>query len=598
VARPEEIELRSSDIRFMDTSVQASGRIREADAALALVVSSNDLANLRFLYKDANGSGSFQGTAKGPLRTPVLDGKVAIDGYRYDKWTIQHAEGDVVLDTRTKVAKLMLNGTVGDITGSVSGTASLDRSQVNLKLQSERVSASQFASYLGEKIDGIVGGEITLTSLDPLRFSGHVRGTGLVARGETVDAAEGDITVAGDVVEVRNLTAAGRGARLTAGAITFDRSTEAIDARGDIASLLMDRFRDLGIPEVLKGNVPRARLQVRGTLQRPLISGDATAENLAFRDEVIPRAQLKFSTEWPQLHVTVESAGNVDLSALVNLEERNHPFDATARFRNYSLERLSGFTSGTLTATGEVRLKGSMQRDAPIAGSGTIRAIHVKIGQYDFNGSQPFDLSFDANRLVLAGDAILVGARSTSITVRGSVGLTGSSRLELSGSGTVDLAVLGAFDPSWSVTGRVAFDGRVGGTIARPTLDGIATLANASLGREGIYTTLSGLNGNIRFSENRVTFDNLEGRASGGTVRFRGTGLIQNERLEALDVRIDVEQARMRYLAGLRSTMSGTLVLKGTSVDPVLDGTLRIDSMSFRSPFESCIAVFSPGRLK
>jgi translocation and assembly module TamB len=597
VARPGDIELKSSNIDFFDTSVQASGQVREMDSALTLTVSSRNLANLRFLYKDANGAGSFQGTAKGPLRTPILDGKVAVDGYQYDKWTIRHAEGDVVLDTRAKVAKVALTGTVGDTTGSVTGTASLDRSQVNLKLQSARVRAAEFSSLVGEKIDGIVGGEITITSIEPLRFSGQVRGSGLTARGETVDAAEGDVSVAGDVVEIRNLTASSRGARLTGGAINFNRATEAIDARGDIASLFMDRFRDFGIPDDLRGNVPRARLQVKGTLRKPLISGDAIAENLAFRDEQIPRAQLKLSTEWPQLQVAVESAGNIDLTALVNLSEPDHPFDATARFRNYSLERLSGFTSGTLTASGDVRLKGSMRKDAPVSGSGTIRSVRVKIGQYEFNGSQPFDFNFDANRLVLAGDTILVGARNTSITVRGSVGLAGNSRLELSGSGTVDLAVLAALDPSWSVTGRVAFEGRVGGTIARPTVDGIATLTNASLGREGIYTTLSGLNGNVRFRENRVTLDNVEGRASGGTVRFRGTGLLQNERMESLDVRIDVEQMRMRYPAGLRSTLSGTLVLKGTSTDPILDGNLNIDSMTYRSPFESFLAVFRPGGL-
>ena len=133
---------------------------------------------------------------------------------------------------------------------------------------------------------------------------------------------------------------------------------------------------------------------------------------------------------------------------------------------------------------------------------------------------------------------------------------------------------------------------------ANPNISGSANISGGSLGREGIYTTLTGLGGDIRFNENRVTFDNVEGRVGLGVVRLRGTGLIRNSRMEGLNVRIDTDQVRLRYPEGLRSSVTGGLVLRGTSDEPTLDGNLQLDSITYRSSFEpSSLSWLRPGGL-
>ena len=61
-------------------------------------MSSSDLKDLAFLYPDANGSGTFNGTLKGQITKPVLEGEFTLNDHTYRQWTIQEAGGGVRLD--------------------------------------------------------------------------------------------------------------------------------------------------------------------------------------------------------------------------------------------------------------------------------------------------------------------------------------------------------------------------------------------------------------------------------------------------------------------------------------------------------------------
>ena len=598
-ARPTEVEIGSSDIRFFDTTIQANGRIHEMQSALNVRLKSSNLANLHFLYKEANGEGSFVGALKGAIRKPQFEGNVVLDRYKHGEWTIQHAEGVVSLNTQTELANLVnVRTTIGQSTATVSGTSNLDGSSINLRIRSDRMRAEDFASIAKEKIEGILSGDVVVSSLAPLKVRGRIAALGLAARGRTFESLTGDLTLADPLIEIANLTASERGARLTEGSLRFNRTTEDVAFEGKVSALNLNRLRDLGVPETIEGNIQRARVTVGGSLQRPRIGGEATIENLAFHDEVFPRARLQLSTEWPNLTAVLSETGNVNLSARIDISDTAaYPFDASVRFQNYSLEKLARFSHGSLTASGDADLRGSLRGATPLTGSGTIRSIHARIEDYSFEGAKAFGFSFDANTLKLKEEASLNGPSGTQVTVGGSIGLTTQPRLDLTANGNLDLKVLAELDPSLSITGIVKFNGRIRGTTVEPNIDGIASFANASLGYEGIYTTLSMLTGDVRFSENRVTFDNLEGRVSGGAIRVRGTGLIQNSQLEDLNVRIETEHVRFRYPAGLRSVVSGPLLVTGTSNQPILDGNLTIESVTYRSDFEPFLSVFRPGGL-
>ena len=242
-------------------------------------------------------------------------------------------------------------------------------------------------------------------------------------------------------------------------------------------------------------------------------------------------------------------------------------------------------------------MSGTLNGATPISGSGIIQSIHARIEDYPFDGSKPFGFSFDANQLKLTEEATLNGPRGTKVNLAGAVGLTNTPRLDLTAGGNLDLRVFAELNPSLSITGLVNFNGHIGGTSIKPNIDGLASLSNASLGYEGLKTSLTNLTGDLRFSENRVTFENLEGRIGGGIVHVRGTGLIQNNQMEGLNLRIETEHLRFRYPTGLSSSVTGTLLLKGSSNEPILEGDLTVDRITYRSDFEPFLAVFKPGGL-
>jgi len=596
--KPGEATIKSAELRLFEANIRSQGKIVGTQADLTIDLDSPNLAALNFLYPEANGKGSFKGSLKGTFQAPTLEGNVAVDGYKFREWTIRHAEGSASLDVQAQLVDVKdLKVEIGASTATVNGTASLDGTSVNLRIQSDQVRAEDFASVIKENVSGILSGNVTVTSLNPLRVAGPVSATRLTARGHTLETFTGDLTYTDPLIQIRNAKAAELGANLEAKTLEFNRATGALSMDADVTSLAFSRLREFGVPETIGGNIQQAHITVTGTQSRPQIAGTATIENLSFRNETFPLARVTLSTTWPNLKVTLSELQNVNLSAEIDLSTPGYRFAATAGFTNYSVERLANFSSGTLTASGKATIDGELKGQAPLSGKGIIDSVQASVRGYAFQGAKPFPFEFDANRLTLTDGASFNGAYSTSITLKGSIGLTNSPALNLRVTGNLDVSEVTAAYDEWSVTGTIKLDGQIGGTSANPTISGNANVSNGSLGREGVYTTLSALSGDVRFNENRVTLDGLEGRVGGGTVRLRGNALIQNNRIEGLNVRVDADQVRLRYPAGLRSSVTGSLLLRGTSDQPTLEGNLRLDSMAFRSDFEPFLAVFRPGGL-
>jgi translocation and assembly module TamB len=411
-------------------------------------------------------------------------------------------------------------------------------------------------------------------------------------RGHTFENVEGSFTYDEPAIELRNLKASEGSARLDADVVRFNPSTGTIDARANIASLPLSQLKEFGVPDTLDGTIQTAFLTIAGTRDKPQIGGNVVIENFSFRGETFPRARLELETRWPILHVEVSQTQNVRLEADIDLATAQYPFKASASFTDYSLERLAQFSRGKLTASGTVDFTGQLAGQASFSGQGVIRAITANIRDIEFQNAAPFEFAFDTKRIRLDKEATFRGAYGTRVNVKGYVGLENSPPLDLEITGNLDLSEVTEANEFLSVTGSVGLIARVGGTTANPTINGNARITGGSLGRQGIYTTVSNLNGDVRFNENRMTFDNLRGQVGGGNIEIRGAGLIQNSQIEGLNVRIDAEDVNLRYPAGMRSRVTGALSLTGTSSAPVLSGDLRLVSLTFRSEFEAFLVMF------
>ena len=228
--------------------------------------------------------------------------------------------------------------------------------------------------------------------------------------------------------------------------------------------------------------------------------------------------------------------------------------------------------------------------------------------------TQPFTFDFSPDQITLS--KVTLSGEATELTLVGTIGLSGRTALSLDVNGRIDLALLSATEPDWVLGGAVSVQGRIRGTPQNPNLSGVAHLTTASLGKKGVFTNISALNGDLFFDGNRATLSNVEGHIGGGTLRLQGTALIQQEQIQGMNIQIESKGIRLEYPTGLRTVVDGNMALRGswgspfvagsvqvqsdrvvvnervTDQSPLLEGNIQIQSMSYRNDFEQFLQTF------
>ena len=590
---PGEARVANADVRFYSTTVKADGLIHETKSDLKLAMRSSDLRNLAFLYSGANGSGSFDGILSGPAARPVLEGEFTLQNHLYREWKIQNATGSARLDTQTENVDLRnVHVSQGESQMVINGRAHLDRSAVDLRVQSNRVTGPDLAVFINRKVEGIFSGDVHITALTPVRLDGEVRVNDLWFDGRFIGDIRGHVRYFDPVVELDQLSVRQGEATLTGNGL-FNRATDAVKFSTHLTSADLHRFASLGLPGSLGGTIRQADFRGDGTRIRPNIRGEAILQNLSFYDEVFPQARVEVSSTGSKLDLSLDAARNLSLTAQVDTAGAGYPFTARANFTMYPLARIARLSEGTILATGNATLSGLVTDSKRIRGDGRIESAEARLQQRTLRTTKPFTFDFDSERLTLSG--VTLTGESTQVSLAGTIGFAAAAPLNLDVSGRLDLAFIAAAYPEWISSGGMNVEGRIGGTVQNPDLRGLAHLANASFGRRGLFTSLSNLNGDLFFDQDRVTLNNIQGLMGGGNVRAQGAALLQHGSVQAMNIRIEADDVRLRpsYPEGLRTVVDGTLILRGAWEAPVLEGNLQIQNLAYRSSFEEFLTLLT-----
>jgi len=141
--------------------------------------------------------------------------------------------------------------------------------------------------------------------------------------------------------------------------------------------------------------------------------------------------------------------------------------------------------------------------------------------------------------------------------------------------GALDAALLAPLAPAWRPEGVVEGTLRLGGTVARPRVEGELAVRRGGV-RLGGGLPVTGIEGAVRLEGRRAALDLpgvrvLGGRSSvQGTVDLGGAGA-------RLALEGEAEGIRFEPLSGLRLTLSGRWRLAGPLERPVLSGELKVD---------------------
>lgn len=591
--RPHEEEIHNADLRLYSTAVRGDGLIQAEASDLKLDMTSSNLKDLSFIYSEANGGGTFNGTLTGRIEKPILAGQFSLQNHRYRQWTIQAAAGTVRFDTDANNVRLTnVNVTQGQSALTINGSSSLTGSPMDMRIQSGRIAAADLRPFVNRDISGSFSADVRVTSLAPeVRLEGDLRADNFAAGNELLGNARTHIRYFEPVVELEQMAIQRNGSTLT-GNISFNRTTDALKFNAHATSLDLQNFYRHGLPQSIAGTIRQADLQGDGTTNTPNVKGTATLQNLSVFGETFPESRADLASMGNTLTATVAAGRNINLKAEINTAAAGYPFTAQSNFSQYPFEHIAQLRRGNIIATGTANLAGTLTDLSRLRGDGRIASMDVKMEGVDLRSMNPFTFDFDATRLILSG--ITLTGQSTLINVAGTVGLTERAPINLSVKGQVDLGVIGAEYPDYTSGGSVNLAVTVGGTIQMPDVQGSATLSHASLSKAGIFATIADLNGKVNFDRDRITVSDFDGQFGGGKLRAQGTAQLHDGSVQGMNILIDTEGVRLRnHPEGLRTVVDAKLVLRGTLAAPQLDGNVQIQNLAYRSGFEDFLALFN-----
>ena len=585
---PGSLRLTNATARLGETDIEAEGLVDRDHSSLELSLESADLSDLDFLYDGANGSGEFDGTITGPIGEPEIAGQFVVSDYRYGNWDLDRLAGQASLNSG-RIALQQVRVLDGGSELVFGGRVGLDGADPDLDIQVRRLHGADLEEFVASPFDGLFNGDIHVASIAPIEASGKLQARNLVYQGRLLGNAQTDFNFDNAEIRLSDLSLERDDAILRASLI-YRRASDEISVDLRSSGLTLEELHSLGVPAAFSGTIRDADFTVRGTRSLPQVEGIASVEEVRFRRQYFPRVTVNVGTSGRMVRAQIETTENLTLETEFNAAEDGYPFSGKAEYTDYAIDRLTGMASGSLIATGTASFAGLLGDFSTLTGEGEVTDLTANFQKRVLGIAQPFTFRFDSRRLTLSEIDLSGGA--TSILLAGTVALSDTAPLNLSINGAVDLSLVAGGIPNIEADGNITLEGTVTGGIRNPELRGLAQLENVSLGHEGLFLRLSSVSGGLFFDGNSVNLTDVRGRAGGGDVSMRGSIGIENLGLGAFDVRLDVSNVRLRDPEGLRTLVSGNLVLHGTGSAPSLEGNLDVLSFSYDERFDRFLELF------
>jgi translocation and assembly module TamB len=233
---------------------------------------------------------------------------------------------------------------------------------------------------------------------------------------------------------------------------------------------------------------------------------------------------------------------------------------------------LNNRLGGQVTASGSFQANGSLRDPSKFQMQSQIETLEVSFPSLKWRNEHPVELRFASN--LLSAKPFRMQGPSTNLIIDGSLRFAGPASLSVTAQGIADATMLSLLDPSLQASGHSRIKLSMSGSPARPQLNGGVEIQDVSLGYQGLPFRLSNLNGEIQLEGERATVKSLRGISGGGTLTLDGFVTLASP--PRVELRAELDQARVRYPFDFTSILSGTLRWVGTSDRSQLQGDLAL----------------------
>jgi TamB, inner membrane protein subunit of TAM complex len=549
-----------------------------------------ELARLGPLLKQSRVSGNavLDAELRGRWRDPVLAGKLELHSpavgdigadhaavpFELTQRSLRIAEGSVHRGS----ARLVATGSLGWPEAPTPALPSPDAVSVDLRAKMEGARLEDAAPWLPPALRGT----------GPVGANAQIKGTLVAWRAPgSVESSEltwpsippaRDLSVtfeaAPDRIEVPALRASVLDAPLTARGRWLWSGSGEVEA----ASGMVDLARLPGLPDAprIEG---RARANVTAAMRDGRVTGSArvVGERLAVggralgpatADITVNESAVSGELRAPEARIAATAQGRLD--GVITTRLSANDFEIGPLLRDLRPDVFGG-VEGRITAAATLDVP---VRD-PRATRGEIRLepVQVEAAGERWEGRGPVVIRRDSGRITL--ERLELAGRLGTATATG--WLDDGGTIDATVRGQMPLALLAVLRSEIrEASGRMDADVRVGGTVAKPTLVGRATISGGLLALRELPFVIRDMEGRFALSPARVRIEELKAGVGSGTLRATGEAALDGGALGAYQIAVTGRGLAVTPVEGLDTNWNADLTLVGRGANGFVRGKAHL----------------------
>jgi len=545
------------------------------------------------------------GEVLGSVESPEVRGSVRVGKFEYrgGTWDALKANIDVSPNSLQVISGQLSRG---PSVLRVDGSAQLkdwevsESSQVRLSAQAQRTPVQGLKAAFGvdEPVSGEVSGKVNFAgTASNLTGSGEVKLENANIARESFNSVSAKIRMHGTSLDLNELEVS-KGRGRIAGKAQLDTATRFLSCQLRGTGFSLADFRRLE-PLVGPGLAPAqgvGEVRPSGSLEGQAsfdLEGSGTPDHIHFHSTGLVKGvriggvevgdlRLQMSGEGRDVQFQGVASGPAGLLSLKGDTQAagDWPLQLQGQYASLRLDPWARLFANNkidaqVTASGSFTGTGSLRDASKLDVHGEIETLEVSFPSLKWRNEHPIDVRYADNRL--SARPFRMQGPATNLVVDGSLLFAGPPSLSLNVQGVADATILSLVEPGLQASGQSRLKLSVSGSPARPQMNGTVEIHDVGLEYPGLPLRLSGLNGEVQLEGERATVKSLRGVGGGGPVSL--DGFVTLALPPRFDLRVQLDQVRVRYPVDFISILGGTLRLEGTSERSRLHGDLALSQV-------------------
>jgi len=596
-----------------DTRVDAPVRVTSSDwqASDRLLAAVLTAFGSRTPAIEVGGRGEFTGTITRSFSNPLIRGDFT--GHDLRAWDVVWGSGggSVVIENAYATVT-SANLRKGDAEIRATGKYSLgyprrDRSEeldARVRLENWPMADLRHAFLLDDwPVDGKVSGEYHLYGhYETPHGFGRMSIVDGIAWDEPFDRATASLRFEGNGVRIDDLRGSKSTGQMTGAAWVGWDGTYSFNADGSaipVETLALMKYEQL---PPFSGQL-QFSASGTGIFETPRYDVKFRIADLFLGSEGIGQVSGRLGIRGLDMNVDLDAASprltasgsgrvtlNDDYDSELNLQFSDTSLDPYVRL---FVPRLSPFN--TAIVGGTMKISGKLKVPSALVIDTELTSADLRLFDYRVRNDGPLRIAFDRN--VVRITRMRMAGEGTLLELSGQLGVQ-DKRIAVTANGDANLAVLQGFYRNLRSSGSAELRASITGDLDNPSFSGSASVTNGRIRHFDLPHGLEAINGGVRFDAAGMRVDPdkpLKARMGGGDVTFGGRVGFRGLAPDELNITAFGAGMRLRYPEGISSIVNADLALRGTVVQPLLTGTVRVDRAVWSRRFEGGAEFFSFG---